>query len=151
MDDPPISLIGILLISAFLLPPLILASRAMLGIVQWFNRRDDPRCANRPPGFPAHLPPAHRPVMNESQSESGARTAARSTLYMLLVLAPIVALEPGYLIPLCVAVVTNLGLMVIAAPAIGSPIIGAYFILAVVRGLNRRDDPRHGNQPNHPG
>jgi hypothetical protein len=147
MDEPPISLIGILLISAFLLPPLILASRTIIGIVQWFNRRDDPRCAKRPPGFPAHLPPAHNPVMNESESESSARTAARSILYMLLVVAPIVALEPGYLIPLCVGVIANLGLMLIGAAVIGSPIIGAYFILAVVRGLNNRDDPRHANQP----
>ena len=146
MDEPPISLVGSLLISAFLLPPLILASRTVIGIVQWFNRRDDPRCANRPPGFPAFLPPAHNPAMNESESESSVRTTARSILYMLLVLAPIVALEPGYLIPLCVGVIANLGLMVIAAAVIGSPITGAYFILAVVRGLNHRDDPRHGNR-----
>jgi len=124
----------------------------MLGIVQWFNRRDDPGYANRPPGFPALLPLAHSAVVNESEPESSARTTARSILYMVLVVAPIVALEPGYLIPLCVGVVANLGLMGIAAAAIGSPIIGAYFILAVVRGLNHRDDPRHANQPpDHPG
>src|SRR5262245_51458362 len=76
---------------------------------------------------------------------------ARSILYMLFVVAPIVALEPGYLIPLCVGVIANLGLMVIAAAAIGSPMIGAYFILTVVRRLNHRDDPRHVHQPpDHP-
>src|SRR5262245_60294805 len=110
MYDPPISLIGILLISAFLLPPLILTSTTLFGIVQWPNRRDDPRYGNHPPGFPALLPPARNPVTNESESESGARTAARSILCMLLVLAPIVALEPGYLIPLGVGVAANLGL-----------------------------------------
>jgi hypothetical protein len=39
--------------------------------------------------------------------------------------------------------------LVIITLAIGSPIIGAYFIRMVVQRTNRRDDPRQANDPSH--
>ncbi|MBI3860904.1 MAG: hypothetical protein HY290_03310 [Planctomycetia bacterium] len=41
-----------LLIGAFLSFPAILFSKAVAGIIAWFNHRDDPRHAKRPPDIP---------------------------------------------------------------------------------------------------
>jgi len=52
MSDARVPWLAVLFVSAYLLPFLILGSRAILASVQWFNRRDDPRFARRPPDPP---------------------------------------------------------------------------------------------------
>jgi hypothetical protein len=84
--------------------------------------------------------------MVEPQRESNARTTIRSVAYMLVVLAPIAALEPRMLFVLAVAIAVQIGALCVSA----SPAIGAWLIWATVRWFNERDDPRRAKPPPAP-